>query len=457
MSISLIPVTLVSRKSPNNSDCTLEVSNNLCQQLELNSGQDLSILLGKKMIKMKIQIIEKPINEITFPENIFHEFYLPIQTYKFQAYYNPEIHTLQLGPILGLLTDFEVKEGAEPHFRSIHLFCEELHRAIEEIGGFFYIFSYSHFSKEGYYYQNGKWIPSMLPLPNVIYNRIHSRRLEYVKEFKKFRKSLEQLNIPLFNERFLSKWEVYNQLSEEQHLQAFLPETKLFTFENLMELAKKYETVFIKPVHGSQGRNILKISKQDENSYSYQTSFQLTIDAKKYLLDDIYQQIKPLLGNRIYIIQQGIPLLTHVGSIMDFRVLCHKNCHHLWEVTSMVARISAEQEMVSNLAKGGKVMKPFEALGSCMNNRKAFEILQLIKELAIETAATISKNSQGITGELGIDIGVDKDGRLWLIEVNSKPSKNFEDGQGKIRPSAKAIVQLCTLLTFETSRDLEET
>jgi hypothetical protein len=76
--------------------------------------------------------------------------------------------------------------------------------------------------------------------------------------------------------------------------------------------------------------------------------------------------------------------------------------------------------------------------------------------LAIETAETICSSSAGITGELGIDIGVDPKGELWIIEVNSKPSKNFEDGGGKIRPSAKALIQFCTSLAFESTMIKED-
>jgi glutathione synthase/RimK-type ligase-like ATP-grasp enzyme len=135
---------------------------------------------------------------------------------------------------------------------------------------------------------------------------------------------------------------------------------------------------------------------------------------------------------------------------MDFRVLCHKNLNNQWQVTSIVARVAAENEFVSNLARGGRMLKPLNVLRTCLGHKKSLEVLALMKELAVETASTISCSSSGITGELGIDIGVDQYGKLWIIEVNSKPSKNFEDGLGKIRPSAKALIQFCTLLAFDS-------
>ncbi|HYK72188.1 MAG TPA: YheC/YheD family protein, partial [Pseudoneobacillus sp.] len=40
-------------------------------------------------------------------------------------------------------------------------------------------------------------------------------------------------------------------------------------------------------------------------------------------------------------------------------------------------------------------------------------------------------------------------GHPWLIEINSKPSKNFEEQEIKIRPSAKAIISYCQFLALE--------
>jgi glutathione synthase/RimK-type ligase-like ATP-grasp enzyme len=136
---------------------------------------------------------------------------------------------------------------------------------------------------------------------------------------------------------------------------------------------------------------------------------------------------------------------------MDFRALCHKSLNNNWHVTSVVARISAEDEFVSNIARGGEILAPLKALGSLMSKEEAKETLARIKDLSTDTAAALSLQSPGIIGELGIDIGIDEAAHPWLIEVNSKPSKNFDDGLMKIRPSAKAIIQFCTLLAFDTS------
>lgn len=49
-----------------------------------------------------------------------------------------------------------------------------------------------------------------------------------------------------------------------------------------------------------------------------------------------------------------------------------------------------------------------------------------IKQLCQQVAETLEKASRANYGELGLDIGLDKNGSPWLIEVNSKPRKTTE-------------------------------
>ncbi|WP_163251909.1 YheC/YheD family protein [Neobacillus thermocopriae] len=451
MSFPFIPLIMTVRKSPDKQDCLIQMSHHLYNQLQINQCNNIYMKLGRTTIKANIQIIEMVSNEIILPENMFHHFRLPINRYKLKAKYCTAENTILLGPVIGLLTDFHVKENEEPFFRSIHRFCEELHYIVKDHGGFFYVFSYESFDSKGYYFSEGKWHPASLPLPDVVYNRVHSRKLEQKESFKKFRNELENLSIPIFNDRFLSKWEVFEQIKNENKLLDSIPDTKLFSKENLLEFAQKYETVFIKPIHGSQGKNIIKLTKERDDLFSIQTSISPPPANSRqiFTLDQLYQQIKSLQQNRICIVQQGIHFLPYQSRPLDFRVLVHKDLKHRWKITSIVARVGAEDEFVSNMARGGITMRPHVVFQESMTRKKSMETIKKIKKLAIETAEGISKNTSGITGELGIDIGVDKEGNPWIIEVNSKPSKLFHD-DGKIRPSAKAIIQFSTILAFES-------
>jgi predicted ATP-grasp superfamily ATP-dependent carboligase len=93
-------------------------------------------------------------------------------------------------------------------------------------------------------------------------------------------------------------------------------------------------------------------------------------------------------------------------------------------------------------------MKPLKIFSILSDQKTAIQQLAMMKELAVETASIISQKCDGLIGELGIDIGVDENGKLWIIEVNSKPSKNFEDSDKRIRPSAKALIEYAAALSF---------
>lgn len=456
MSVSFTAVKLIPIKNETEKDIQVCFSRSFLERLGIDNSQILRISFGKisKLIKIRKRNISP--NEIHLSETMINELLIPLSINKFLVKYIKANHTLYLGPVVALLTDALSNQEEEPNFRSIHVFCEELQQRITELGGLFYVFRIHDLDGEdmsGYYCENGKWLYSKLPLPDVIYNRVHSRRLEQIELFTSFRSFLEQKKIPLFNDRFLSKWEIHQYLIQENELHPFLPETCIFSHESLYDLINKYNVVFIKPAHGSQGKNIIKLINEAD-SVLCQTSQQP--DSKKYKKNELFLQLRAQLSNKIYIVQQGVHLIHYQDRAMDFRVLVHKNQLHSWKVTSIVARISAEQQFVSNLAKGGEVMKPFNALNSYFDKGQSSRLISAMKELSIQAADTVSRHTDGVTGELGIDIGVDSSGGLWIIEINSKPSKSFEDTMMKIRPSAKAIIQFCTLLAFDENVEMEE-
>ncbi|WP_217642740.1 MULTISPECIES: YheC/YheD family protein [unclassified Bacillus (in: firmicutes)] len=438
---------------------SMYVSSALLKKWKMADESIIPLTIGRTCISVKMKTFSIDTSTLKIPTALFEKYSLPVQKYVFAVRFDEVLQTLKVGPIIGMLTNYYHDENDEPNFRSIHSFCEELEKGVKEYGGFFYVFAHADFSAssvKGFYYENERWVSSELPLPDVIYNRIHSRKLEQGSEMLALREMINDLEIPYFNERFFSKWEVYNYLSHEDHLLPYLPDTKLLTRESLIEMTNKYSTVFIKPIHGSQGRNILKITK-DENSYWVDTSTNHHLKSERKLsFNELFQHYQTFFTKKWCIVQQGIDLIDYYSRQIDFRVLCHRNSQNLWSKTSTVARISAKQQFVSNIAQGGEIMRPVLALSHCFSKQEAMAQSALLAELAIEACSILSQHTSGILGELGVDIGIDHHGKLWIIEINSKPSKNFEDKSLKIRPSAKAIIRFCTSLAFEKSTKKED-
>ncbi|WP_158318775.1 YheC/YheD family endospore coat-associated protein [Robertmurraya kyonggiensis] len=450
-SASYLPITIVPTKTFQDNQNTVYLSNSLLNHWGLKPSNQLNLFIGTKLLHIRVEprAIEKDV--LLVSEEFMSNLPLPIQEIRFMSQYDRSQRTLYLGPVFALVTEIQEQENG-PNFRSIHSFCEELHFTSNIGGGFFYVFHIKNFSNdeiEGYYYDNDEWKKGNFLLPSVIYNRIHSRNIEASSFFKNKVSEIALQQIPIFNERFLSKWEVHNLLFAEEHLHPFLPDTQILNFDVLRLFLEKYDSVFLKPINGSQGRNIFRVTKADKNII-VQSSSASEKDKRKTFndLDDFFEWFEKR-KHTIFIIQKTIPLATFEGRQLDFRVLCHKNFQATWRVTSIIARVSSKTQFVSNLAQGGEMLKPVIPLTALFNYKTALSHVTFMKELSLEVANVISQSTEGFVGELGIDIGVDENGRLFIIEVNSKPSKNAEEQKAKIRPSAKAIFEYGTALSFK--------
>ncbi|GLB58776.1 YheC/YheD family endospore coat-associated protein [Cytobacillus sp. NCCP-133] len=458
MSVSLLPITIIPVKRFQENLFRIQMSHSLIHYWNIDLHIPHVLHIGRRSIQITIEGANMTKDQFLFSDRLFQECLLPIEELNFVAAYSNTDHSLTLGPVIGLLTDLN-DTGEEPDFRSIHAFCYELHEVVSNLGGYFYVFHFKDFEAgklQGYCHQDGMWLKKEVPLPGVIYNRIHSRLLEASTAFQSFRKSISSLTIPMFNDRFLSKKEVHQLLHSEYHMEPYLPDTVIADEQTVKELLAKHESIYIKPIHGSQGRSIIRTTLNGDEIIA-----QLSSGSRKEetLFFENYTRFthwfKHQLMKKTFLAQQAIPLQTYKNRQFDFRILCHKNFQDTWKATSAVARVSAEQQFVSNIARGGEMMKPIKIFSLLSDQKTAIQQLALLKELAVETASIISQKSDGLIGELGIDIGIDNKGKLWIIEANSKPSKNFEDSCKKIRPSAKALIEYAVSLSF-SGRPLKE-
>jgi glutathione synthase/RimK-type ligase-like ATP-grasp enzyme len=429
------------------------ISEVLMKKLDISSSSGMTLLIRAGAETAAVHLASPP-NEtnddtIWMDKASFQQLRLPYSSFSLQA--SIKDGCLCLGPVVALLTEWKTfKEGAA-YFGTLHSFCVELQEYIEQCGGFIYLTNLALYPEEGYYYSNGKWEKDQVPRPDIIYNRIHSRMKERSFAFKHLAKQWESDGIAYFNDRYLSKWEIHQLLKEKENLQPFLPNTDIFTVPALKDFLNHYQDVFIKPIQGSQGRNIIHIYKDGRSYQLEQTTFSEDPSFTFHSLPALLSQIETWLQNKPYILQQGLPLASLDGRKVDFRLLCHRMNTNKWKVTSSVARISGDHQFVSNLAQGGFVERPNKVLEEMFPKEKAKQAQQLMSELALEAAAVLSESVEGLMAELGMDIGVDSNGRPFLIEVNIKPSKLKDDPNPAIRPSVKAIYHYCEFIWNERS------
>lgn len=370
--------------------------------------------------------------------------------------YKASSKTIVLGPLIGVMMSRVYSGSPDRPFGSNTSFCKELVDTCQSHGAFVYFFTVEdipsgHPHIEGWTYY-GRWRKSGFPIPDVVYNRLTTRKLENNPSVQHFMKEVKtRYGTTVFNEKYLDKTDVFDALKQDSSLTRYLPESHLFkNFQMLKSMSSRHSVVFLKPITGSLGKGIIRISRSGNQSFSCQTtSLNGTIRQTFPSIEAVFSSISSKLKQRRYQIQQGLHLIETGGRPVDFRALVQRNNTGAWGVTSVVARIAGSNHFVSNLARGGSLSRVKEALTktnlTAVQQRTAAAHL---RKAALDIAKGIETQVKGHFGELGVDLAVDTNGKVWLLEVNSKPSKN--DGtplaEGATRPSVKQTVQYARYL-----------
>ncbi|MGD6780440.1 YheC/YheD family protein [Sutcliffiella horikoshii] len=434
----------------------IQISEALAKKLKLPEHISLlTIQCSRNTMTCNIVTINIVENVLKMDRSIQKSLFLFEEERTYLITYNRESNTLHIGPVVALLTEIGMKDEESIDLKSIEEYCMELANYSEDIGIIFYVFSlHNHWKEkyiEGYYLENSNWNKALLPYPQVVHNRLHKRTNEKSEMFHELTVQLQEWEIPYFNNHFLNKWTVHEQLASADHLAPYLPETALFSAKRLESWLETHSTLFLKPINGSQGKQIFKVSKTEEGYTLDYSSLQQQVSQPYSSITDLYKRLSPEIKKRQYILQQGLDLLHLDGRPVDFRYLCHRAENNRWQVTSSTARASKSGSFVSNLAQGGEMLSVTHVLRTKFDTRELPQIRKLLKELALEVANEIASASEGVFGELGIDLAIDTDGHPWIIEVNTKPSKNLDQPANarSIRPSAKAVIIYCLYLIHE--------
>lgn len=382
----------------------------------LGSRTSATLNFGNRKLDVEIRM-----NHELSPENILLSSGLIRQLHMpdypiYELYVNRD--EIIIGPYIGLLMSCEDRRLTFARLNKAMVYLKKY----TELHGAIVIFALDKVDKdnqliEGYCYNPPKkcWQKGRFPYPASIYRTI-GLNTEWKRHF------LATIGDKLFNSRFFNKWEMHQWFSREPEINPHLPHTVLYCSpQDILEMFERFPQIYIKPVFGLRGRGIYRMSSENtrwilkcrENGINHTITFEDWERAGEY----IRNRFRP----RRYLIQQAIDLLEYGGGLVDFRCVAQKNQSNEWACRAIIGRAGVRDSVVSNISSGGTAFSAENILRRAIpGSEDAIGDLKF-KIAALANIICNKLDEYGVNcGNLGLDIGLDRQGRLWLIEINNR-------------------------------------
>jgi len=267
----------------------------------------------------------------------------------------------------------------------------------------------------GYIYSNGEWMNVVSRYPDVICNIAGFSRDKQIEAVERLEKE-----IPFTSYSIGSKINVFNNLMKNKEFSDYLvPSEKVLSVKHFFMLSEKYSEIVFKPSAGHQGIEVYYIKREDKSF-----KIRLGVDEVNYDVDNISSFISSKIEQEEFIIQPYINSRTKSGDPYDLRLHVQKDFKGEWVASNIYPRISPNGSIICNINQGGHTTDFTDFLKrefgeDYYNVKKAIEVFSV--QLATHLDEIQKRQYGEELDELGIDIGLDKNQRIHIYEINWRP------------------------------------
>lgn len=337
--------------------------------------------------------------------------------------------TLHVGPTVGIFAPRR-SGHSRPYQAQTSLFKRVI-AAGQELGIPVYVFDFHDIRwgekrVRGYTLSGGRWIGRNFPLPDVVYDRATGSFPGGASAADAARRRLVRGHgVKLFNTRVGNKWRLHRIMYADLELRRHLPPTQRAGPNTVAAVLARHQGAYLKPQNGAQGKRIIRLRRaKGRIVYTLTTDSYERVRGSAASVAGALSQLRHRVSLAGYLVQPELSLIRVDGRICDIRALVQRDEAGRWQVTGVGVRAGPPGSVVSNLHGGGRALRLEQVLSRALDGdqERVQEICLLIRHLALRVAEVVAKATSCL-GELGVDLGVDRQGRVWIIEANSRTGR----------------------------------
>ncbi len=267
-----------------------------------------------------------------------------------------------------------------------------------------------------------QWVEDEFPIPAILYDRCfygddeHSKQCLPIVSWLKSRNDITFLGYGLPN-----KLELYYAL-RESILSPYLPPTlPASDTDIILKELEETKKIILKPINGARGNGIYYLKKNNH-------TFHVKTEKQKQIISRIFPNkvkllswLKPLITTRKYLLQPYLELYNHDLRPFDIRLLLQKDEQGNWVERGRGIRFGNTGGILSNLSAGGTATA-FHKWAASLSPAAAEHIRSEIDFIVSKLPALLENKFLPLF-ELGVDIGIHKNGSIWILDLNSKPGR----------------------------------
>ncbi|MCL2402357.1 MAG: YheC/YheD family protein [Oscillospiraceae bacterium] len=267
----------------------------------------------------------------------------------------------------------------------------------------------------GYKYAAGEWISTVSRYPDVIYNTTGFSGDKQNQAVK----SLQQ-EVPFTSFSIGSKTTVYrNLMTYKKYSDYLVLSEKVLSNAHFFAFMEKHPEVVFKPAWGHQGMGVYYVKKA-----GYEFILQSSTEETTHNAEEMADFILNKIDQDEYIMQPYLNCRTKAGVPYDLRLHVQKGDMGKWMPPIIYPRISSNDSIVCNIGQGGYTSDLTSFLTQEFGKRY-YDIRKYIEMFSLQFAVHMDEIQNDLydeaLSELGIDIGLDENQKIFIYEVNWRP------------------------------------